>query len=151
MQGIPWFSTFTLFTEAVVTVAVLNVIYSAYKSGNFKYRLAGAALLYETFFNISYMAYRALNHRDSQAHPDSNFHIGLAIFHGTFSLLMFLLLLIFMFYAWKGYRQNVNFFEKYKKLTLIFVIAWMIAVISGFTFYYEAYFSPEEVLTRQKS
>ena len=149
MTGIPWFSTFTLVTEAFVTASVLYILYSGYYKGKFPAKLTAATLLYETLFNISYMSYRAVSHVDSTAHPDSSFHIAIAIFHGTFSLLMFILLVIFMYFAWKNYKVGINFFQKFKKLTITFLIAWLIAVFSGFFFYYEAYFSPEEIQTRQ--
>lgn len=148
MQGIPWFSTFTLVTETFVTVGVLYILYSGYYKNRFLTKLAAITLAYETLFNISYMSYRALSHQDSSKYPDSAFHIALAIFHGTFSLLMFILLLVFMFFAWRGYKKGLNFFQVHKKLTLVFLIAWLVAVFSGFAFYYVAYFSPEEILTR---
>ncbi|MFA5991663.1 MAG: hypothetical protein WC794_05480 [Candidatus Doudnabacteria bacterium] len=150
MNNIPWFSTFTLITETFVTVALLYLFYNAYYKNKFNFWLAGVTLGYEILFNISYMSYRALSHKDSATQPDSAFHIALAIFHGSFALLMFLLLLVFMFFAWKSYKKGVNFLQNHKKLTIIFIIAWLIAVISGFVFYYEAYFSPEEILTRQE-
>jgi len=148
MQNIPWFSTFTLLTEALVTASVLYILYSGYYKNRFPAQLTAVTLLYETLFNISYMSYRALSHVDNSTHPDSSFHIALAIFHGTFSLFMFIALIIFMYFAWKNYKNGINFFQKFKKLTLVFLIAWLIAVVSGFAFYYEAYFSPEEILTR---
>ena|ERR1051326_710928 len=150
MQNIPWFSTFTLITETLVTVSVIYILYQGFYKNRFLTTLAAVTLGYETLFNISYMAYRALTHVDSTAYPDSPFHIALAIFHGSFSLLMFVLLLIFMFFAWKSYKKGINFFQQHKKLTLIFLIAWLIAIFSGFLFYYEAYFSPEEIMTRHQ-
>lgn len=149
MNGIPWFSTFTLFTEAIVTATILYVIYSGYVKGKFPVRIAATALTYEILFNISYMASRLLTHEDSSQYPDSAFHIALAIFHGTFSLVMFVFLLVFIFFAWRGYRAGTNYFRVHKKLMVIFLVSWLIAVASGFLFYYEAYFSPEEILTRQ--
>ena len=151
MNAIPWFSTFTVFTEAAVTIAILYVIYSGYFKNKFPIVVAVIALAYEILFNISYMASRLFTHEDSAQHPDSSFHIAIAIFHGTFSLVMFILLLVFMFFAWMGYRSGKNYFRLHKKLTIIFLVSWMIAVLSGFLFYYEAYFSPEEVLTRQQT
>ena len=148
MQAIPWFSTFTLFTETLITVLVFVIFFQGYYRSRFLTRTAAVTLAYEILFNISYMASRALNHEDSKTYPDSSFHIALAIFHGTFSLLMFVLLLTFMYFAWKNYRAGVNFFLKYKKLTAAFLIAWLIAILSGYLFYYQAYFSPEELKTR---
>ncbi len=149
MHGIPWFSTFTLVTETLVTAAILYILYLGYYKGQLLNKLLAATLAYELLFNISYMAYRATTHMDSKAHPDSTFHIILAAFHGTFSLLMFLLLLVFMYFAWRGYKNGANFFRDHKKLTAVFLASWLIAVLSGYVFYYEAYFSPEELMTQQ--
>jgi heme A synthase len=151
MSDIPWFSTFTVFTEAAVTAAVLYVVYSGYAKNKFPVVIAAVALTYEVLFNISYMASRLFTHEDSAQYPDSSFHIAIAIFHGTFSLIMFVLLLVFMFFAWRGYRSGKNYFRIHRRLTIVFLISWMVAVLSGFLFYYEAYFSPEEILTRQQT
>ena len=151
MNGIPWFSTFTLFTELAVTALILYVFYSAYYRNRFPFSVAAIALGYETLFNISYMTYRAFTHVEASNHTDSPFHIAVAIFHGTFSLLMFILLVIFMILAWKKYREGVNYFQLHKKLTIAFLIAWFVAIASGFLFYYEAYFSPEELTLRNKT
>src|SRR4051812_27690607 len=117
MQGIPWFSTFTLVTEALVTASVIYILYSGYYKNKFPGVLAGITLGYEALFNISYMAYRALTHEEASGHTDSPFHIGIAIFHGSFSLLMFVLLIVFMLFAWKSYKKGINFFQNHKKLT----------------------------------
>ena len=145
MNNIPWFSTFTLLTETIVTASILYIFYSAYFKNEFKFRLVSLTIGYEVLFNISYMAYRALTHIDSAARPDSAFHIALAAFHGIFSLLMFVLLLVFMLLAWRNYKQGINYFREHRKIVLVFLISWLIAVLSGYVFYYEAYFSPEEV------
>ncbi len=139
METIPWFSTFTLITEAAVTASVVYILYSGFYKNKFPAKLTAATLGYELLFNISYMTYRAVTHNDGPAHPHSTFHLAVAIFHGTFSLLMFLLLIVFMIFAWRGYKQGINFFQKYKKTTVVFLTAWMIAILSGFLFYYESY------------
>lgn len=142
MENIPWFSTFTLFTEVLVTAGLFYVFYSGYFKNKFPFRLTAAVLAYEALFNISYMTYRAFTHVDSTAHPHSPLHIGVAIFHGTFSLLMFILLIIFMIVAWKSYARGANYFQEHKRLTIIFLAAWMVAILSGILFYYEAYLGP---------
>jgi heme A synthase len=136
----PFFSTFTLFTEALVTISVLYIFYSGYKHNKFPYTLAAITMAYEILFNISYMASRALNKKVDVMPPDSAFLITLAIFHGTFALLMFLALLVFMFFAWKNYKKGSNFFQAHKTMLIWFIVLWMTAVISGFLFYYEYYF-----------
>lgn len=135
---IPWFSTFTLFTELLVTVSVLYIFYSGYKHGRLPYPLVAVTLAYEILFNISYMASRALGGKDSSKLA-GKWQIGLAIFHGTFSLLMFLALLVFMGIAWIKYKKGINFFQLHKTFTKIFIVLWLMAVVSGFGFYYLAY------------
>lgn len=138
MQHIPWFSTFTVFTETIVTVGILYVFYQAYKYNRFRYALVATVLGYELLFNISYMAYRATVR--TQETVEAN--VGLAIFHGTFSLLMFILLVVFMSVAWQKYKQGVNFFAVHKILTTIFLISWLVAIFSGYAFYYQDYLRP---------
>ena len=107
--------------------------------------LLGSILTFETLFNISYMTSRLLTHVDPPDHTDSALHIGVAIFHGIFALAMFLALLVFMFFAWRGYGRGENYFKARRKLTFIFIGAWLVALFSGYFFFYEAYFSPEEL------
>lgn len=133
----PWFSTFTLATEVLVTAAVLYTIHSGWTRNRFPSRLAGAALAYETLFNITYMAYRAATHEPRESH--SAFHMTVAIFHGTFSLLMFAALLVFFGLAWHGYRRGHNFFLAHRRWTTAFVLAWLLAIGSGILFYAVAY------------
>ena len=88
----PFLSTFTLFTEIIITAAILYVFYRGYKYNKFPFKVAFIALAYEILFNVSYMSFRALTHDDSNLTvPHSPLHTGLAIFHGTFSLIMFML------------------------------------------------------------
>lgn len=150
MNGIPLYSTFTLGTETLITICIFYVFYRAYFYNTFPHILAGIVLGYEILFNISYMVSRVVTHVDSTAPPHSGFHIAVAIFHGSFALLMFVLLLMYMFFAWRAYDKGINYFELHKKLTIAFLIAWMIAILSGFLFYYEAYLDPGEILTRQE-
>ena len=141
--GIPAYSIVTLSTETVITVCLLYVIFRAYSSGRLMRWLLATILAFETLFNISYMATRAATHVMPKEHPHSAFHIGVAIFHGTFALLMFIALLVFMFFAWRGYGRGENYFKKRSTLTSMFVVAWLVALFSGYFFFYEGYFSAE--------
>ena len=145
ISGIPVYSIITLCTETVITVCLLYVIYTAYTTGRLVRWLLGSILTFETLFNISYMASRIMTHVDPPDHVDSAFHIGVAIFHGIFALTMFIALLVFMFFAWRAYARGENYFKNHNNLTYIFICAWLVALFSGFLFFYEAYFSPEEV------
>jgi multisubunit Na+/H+ antiporter MnhB subunit len=135
----PLLSTITLFTEIIITVLIVYVFYNGYRWNKFPFRIATFALTYEILFNISYMIYSALTHEHREIH--SPLHIWLAIFHGIFSLVMFIALVILLIIAYRKYRKKVNFFRKHRLVTFLFVILWMIAVFSGILFYFVAYFN----------
>jgi len=139
MNGIPWFSTFTLATEFVVTASILYIFYKAYKYNKFLYGFAAGVLAYEALVNVAYMARSLFDHTEGKQIA-SPYYIALAAFHGIFSLLMFILLLVFMFFAWRNYKKGINYFLVHKKLTITFLASWMIAVVTGFLFYYLLYF-----------
>jgi len=145
-MNIPFFSTFTLFTETIVTISILYVFYSGYKKNKFPFKLVTVALAYEIAFNISYMAYRAISNVKNEPKMP-RLILDLAIFHGIFSLIMFVALLIFMVLAWKNYKKEINYFKLHRTFSVLFLICWLIAVFSGVFFYYEAYFSPKENTT----
>ncbi len=135
---IPWFSTFTLFTELIVTASVLYIFYSGYKKNRFPYTLVLITLLYETFVNIGYMASRAL---EGETEPSgAGWYIALAAFHGIFSLAMFLGLIVFMILAWRNYKKGINYFAVHPTLTRWFIALWLIAILSGISFYFTSYF-----------
>ena len=133
-MAIPIYSTITLITELFITAAVLYIFYSGYNKNKFPVVLAVIAVGYETLLNISYMVYRALTHSESSS-VESTFEIALAIFHGTLSLVMFVTLVIFLFLAWKNYKNGINFFEKHKLASVTFILLWLSSVVSGILFY----------------
>lgn len=142
MQAPPLFSTFTLFTEVIITCLIFYIFYAAYKYNIFHKKIVFFTLAYEILFNISYMSYRALTHEQEVGpHVHTPFHIGVAVFHGVFSILMFVLLIIFFVIAWRKYNKGINFFKEHKVLTWGFIILWMAAISSGLLFYYLAYFT----------
>jgi len=142
METPPLFSTFTLFTEVLVTCSILYIFYKAYKHNIFYKKLVFFTLSYEVIFNISYMSLRAINHEKNVGpHHHTPFHIAVAAFHGIFSILMFVLLIVFFVVAWRKYGQGINFFKEHKKITFGFIALWMIAIFSGLFFYYLAYFT----------
>jgi len=51
------------------------------------------------------MVYRAASYKEVAGAPERGFDIFLAIFHGVFSLIMFIALLAFMYAAWKSYKK----------------------------------------------
>ena len=136
---LPIWSVVTLFTELVVTGVVLWVIRTGYRDGNFLRKWAFGVLIYEVVFNISYMLSRSLSHKNEDIASEKTGEVALAIFHGIFSLFMFLSLIIFFLVAAKRYGQGENFFLGHRKLTVSFVIAWLISVFSGILFFVRLY------------
>lgn len=138
---IPWFSIVSLITEILVTISVLSIIYRAYHSGIFMRWLAYGTLLYEGAVNISYMADRLIEHVPDDV---TIFHdpatIIFAAFHGIFSLLMFIALVVFLLIAASRYKRGENYFAAHRRLTLSFVIAWLISISSGIVFFLLLYF-----------
>lgn len=131
---IPIYSTIALFTECIMLIVILYIFYNGYKHNKFNYKLVAIALSYEILFNISYMLYRTLAKPDSGG-AHSAFSIGLAIFHGFLSLIIFILLIVFLLLAWKNYKKKINYFKKHSTITLLFIIFWLIAAISGIIIY----------------
>jgi uncharacterized membrane protein YozB (DUF420 family) len=137
-MAIPLYSTITLFTEIIMTAVILYIFYSGYKNKKFPTKLAFIAIAYEVLLNISYMVYRTLTESDGSK-IDSGFEIVLAIMHGVLALVLFIALIVFLILAWKNYKKGVNYFKKHKYLTMIFIIFWLMAVLSGILFYFVEY------------
>ncbi len=136
----PLFSVISLVTELLVTASVFYIIYRAYHESVFLRGFAFVVLAYEILFNISYMTSRALRH--APEHPQVHhepFEIALAIFHGTFSLLMFIALVAFFLVAARAYKRGENFFHLHPRLTGIFIGAWTISIFSGVLFFFVLY------------
>ncbi len=134
----PLYSTLTLIAELFVSAAVFYSVYSGYKRNRFPAKLAGAALLYEILFNISYMVSRLSVHVNAQEPP---FGLALAIVHGSLSLVMFISLILFFILAWANYRKGVNYFREHKYITFVFLFFWTLSVLSGMLFYFVEYFT----------
>lgn len=133
MHG-PLLSTITLFTELIVSSAVYYTIFKGYKHNKFPTKIAFAALLYETVFNITYMFSRVPSHAKA-AHATPLFLIILAVVHGVLSLIMFVALVLFFILAWKNYKKEKNYFLEHKKITFTFLFFWTFSIVSGILFY----------------
>lgn len=134
-MAIPIWSVVTLVTELGVTAAVFFVIWKAYSAGRFIRPLAFGVLAYEVLFNISYMLSRSLQRAGGQAGVKDPGEIALAIFHGTFSLVMFVALIVFFFVAASRYARGENYFFIHRRLTVVFLWAWTVSVLSGAAFF----------------
>ncbi len=143
-MDIPIFSIFSLVTELLVTASVFYIIYHAYYEGVFARALAYGVLAYEMLFNISYMTARLFGHVLSGEHAREHhepYEVAVAIFHGTFSLIMFISLMVFFIFALRAYGRGENFFRVHEKLTTAFVAAWTVSVFSGVLLFFLLYVS----------
>lgn len=134
----PLFSTITLFTELLISGAVYYTLYSGFRHAKFPTLLATIALLYETIFNITYMARRVPGHV-KVARIEAPWLVGLAIVHGVLSLIMFIALVVFFIIAWKNYRKEINYFKDHPVLTSTFIFFWTFSIVSGVLFYLVEY------------
>lgn len=131
------FSTAVLITELLVTASVLYIFYSGYKHNIFHTKLAFVTLAYEILFNINYMAHRVPAQENAAKY--STTYLIIAAFHGIFSLLMFVALIVFIIFAWRGYKKQINYFLIHKNITKVFIACWMLAIFSGIIFYVISY------------
>ncbi len=137
---LPLWSVVTLCTELVVTTLVYFIIYDATLRGVFRRGLAFGVLAYEALFNISYMTSRLLKGtHDGTAQIMTPYETGLAIFHGTFSFLMFIALVVFFIVAARAYARGDHYFRTHPRTTILFVSAWGISILSGVLFFFELY------------
>jgi hypothetical protein len=134
---IPLWSVVTLCTELIVTISVYFIIWKAYRTGVFLRLFAFTVLVYEVLFNISYMLGREIGGQSTIVY--SPYTTALAIFHGTFSLVMFLALVVFFLAAARAYKRGENYFLTHRRLTLTFVVAWGVSILSGITFFVSLY------------
>jgi hypothetical protein len=135
----PLYSTITLFAEIGLSLIIYYTFYSGYKKVHFPTPLVAIGLLYETLFNITYMASRAKTDAQVTRVHLPALYIGLAAFHGILSLVMFIALVVFMFFAWRGYRKKKNFFKTHKSLSMTFLVFWTISIVSGILLYFATY------------
>lgn len=136
-MGIPVWSALTLATELCVTAGVLYIIWTAYRKGVFLRWLAFFMLGYELIFNVSYMASREVNAATAPALDP--YLTALAIVHGIFSLVMFMALIVFFIVTWRAYGKGGNFFKAHHFLTMLFVSAWTLSVLSGILLFVQLY------------
>ena len=136
-MAIPLWSMLTLGTELVVTGAVFYIVLHAYRTGVFVRSLVATVLSYELLFNISYMLSREATGAQSLALDP--YMTALAIFHGVFSLVMFVSLVAFFIAGWRGYGRGENYFAVHRTLTRIFLSAWSLSVLSGIALFLQLY------------
>lgn len=124
----PAFSIFAALAELVVTAIVFYCIISHGRRKPFRFKLLGLAILFEALVNVSYMVTRFIG-PGSPVHLSSQMKL-FATAHGTFSMLIFIVLIILFFLASSSAKLEQNFFQDHKLLTCVFLVLWGVSVAS---------------------
>ncbi len=135
MNGIPAFSIFSAISELFVTAAVLYVIISNMRGQTLKWKLLFGTLAFELFINISYMFYRTSAIAAENPENLAPTLRGLAAFHGALSLVMFLVLVMLSFVAYRHMHLGRHYFQEHKAISILFLVWWLISVGSGELFF----------------
>jgi hypothetical protein len=125
----PAFSTFSALAELFVTAAVFYIIVSNFFKRPFAWRLAAGVIIFEFSVNMLYMISR-MREVPEEAGASSPYALFAAA-HGTLSLLMFVLLVVFSFLARSADKRGEFYFHDRPKLTVFLLTLWGISVVSG--------------------
>ena len=130
-------STITLIVEIVIAVIIFFIIYRAYVQNVFMRRLAFFAIAYETIFNIGYMVFRSM-HPSSGILTTSMKMVG--AMHGILSLVIFIAVIVIFLKANKANKMGENYFKKHFVVTFLFILGWIISLLSGSWLYWASYY-----------
>ncbi len=142
MQNIPLYSIFTAITEIFVTIIVLYTIISNMRGKKLKWKLLFIAIVFESLVNVSYMVYRLFGFAAERIEITSKLLRSLVGFHGVLSFIMLTLLIILSYVAYKESKNDKNFFQEHKLISIIFITLWLISIISGYIFFVLFYIVP---------
>jgi hypothetical protein len=134
----PIASTITLIMELFIASLIFYIVYKSYVKNIFSEKLAMLAIGYEVIFNVGYMLYRTLAHKETYV-LSSQMKL-IAALHGILSLLMLLAVIVIFLMARKNYRQGRNYFLENKIITIAFVFFWIVSLVSGLFLYLRVYF-----------
>ena len=112
----------------MTTIAYYTVI-SQLKGKPFRFKLLGFAILFEALVNVTYVVTRFIG-SNSPVHLSGPMRL-FATLHGTFSMLVFIWLIILFFLASSSAKLEQNFFRDHRLGTYLFLILWGISVGSG--------------------
>lgn len=122
------FSIFTAISEIFVTAGVFTVIWHNFKRRGLLWPLAAVLMIFEFSVNMLYMISRMAEH------PSSNlpgYIKAFAAVHGSLSLLVFILFVVFAFLARREFGRGKYFFADRPALTWGLITLWMLSVGSG--------------------
>ncbi len=107
-----------------------------------KWKLLFIAIVFESLVNVSYMVYRLFGFAAERIEITSKLLRSLVGFHGVLSFIMLTLLIILSYVAYKESKNDKNFFQEHKLISIIFITLWLISIISGYIFFVLFYIVP---------
>jgi len=126
---IPIASTITLIMELIIASIIFFIIFKGFAKNIFLKKLSYFAIGYEIIFNVSYMLYRTI-----ASQPSTQLSNSLKIFaalHGSLSLIILVAVIWLFLKAGKAYAKNINYFKVHKIQTFLFILCWVISILSG--------------------
>lgn len=137
-MNIPTFSIFSAVSEVFVTIGVLYAIISVLRGKPLPKVALGIVLAFELCVNVVYMAGRA-SHADKSTEISQGMKLFYA-FHGTLSLLMFVVLAaVYLLSLWDESSGRQNWFARHRVGSYVMIFFWMVSVISGELIFYLAH------------
>lgn len=130
-------STITLTMELVIGGIILFIIFQGWRRNYFYKKLAFFAIGYEIFFNVGYMIYRVAAAPSIVNLEKITKTVGMM--HGILSLVLLLVVIAFLLRAGREYVKGINSFAKHNVQTTIFIISWMVSLLSGIYLYVQMY------------
>lgn len=133
----PLQSTITLGMELLIAVVIATIIYRAWAKNIFMRRLAIFAVAYETVFNIGYMILRSAHASKATLSPQL---MAVGAVHGILSLVIFVAVIVLFWKASKSFSKGENYFQKHTVIAALFLLGWIISLLSGLWLYWAAYY-----------
>ena len=135
---VPTISVITLGMEIIIGCLIFSIVYFGYFKNIFSKNLSLFVVGYEIIFNVGYMIYRTIL-------PKTNLILSplmkiVAAFHGALSLVMLFVVVFVFLRANREYTNNINSFALHKNQTRLFVIFWLVSLLSGMFLFLGVYF-----------
>lgn len=140
-MNIPPFSLFSAVSELFVTAGVLYLVWANWNRRTFPGVLFLGVALFEALVNVLYMANRAAQ-ASTGAETISS---GLKLFyagHGILSLLAYIVFVILGVFAFQEQKAGRWFFRERPALTAVFLVVWVVSIVSGEVLFALRYLRP---------
>ncbi len=131
------YSTFSAVSELIVTAIVLWVIFDNFRGNRLRAGWLFGTLAFELLVNVSYMVKQTFVVFENRTAETPAYIELVGAFHGILSLGMFVALIVVAVLAYRASKRGVAYFQGRPALTGVFVVLWMLSILSGEWLYYE--------------